>query len=368
MRLISKLAAAALIIYAGAVGSAVAQSSTGKATTAAPTYLNNSNAPLSLDLSGNLRVVNAGSPTGTQDVNLTEVGGTPVTSPLPVSVQNTVPVSGTINQGTAGVSPWVVNITDLAGTPIGATVPGAMDVTCVSGCVAGSGVSQGTATTAPPTYTTGTNNPLSLDLAGNLRTSMLTPLVAGSAVIGGVNQAGTWNVGLNAGSNVIGHVITDSGSTTAVTQATAANLNATVVGTGTFAVQAAQSGTWNVNVMPPASSGTSNYSLIAANSTNATSVVAGAHSLYEISVYNNSSVIAYLKLYDSGSAPTCGSGTPVARYLIPGASAGGAGSNVNINMGKAFASGIAFCLTTGIADADTGAVAANAYLVNMTYK
>lgn len=37
-----------------------------------------------------------------------------------------------------------------------------------------------------------------------------------------------------------------SGSTTAVTQATAANLNATVVGTGTFATQAAQSGTWNI--------------------------------------------------------------------------------------------------------------------------
>ena len=31
-----------------------------------------------------------------------------------------------------------------------------------------------------------------------------------------------------------------------VTQATAASLNATVVGTGTFAVQAAQSGTWNI--------------------------------------------------------------------------------------------------------------------------
>jgi hypothetical protein len=36
-----------------------------------------------------------------------------------------------------------------------------------------------------------------------------------------------------------------SGTVTAA-QATAANLNATVVGTGTFAVQAAQSGTWNV--------------------------------------------------------------------------------------------------------------------------
>lgn len=49
---------------------------------------------------------------------------------------------------------------------------------------------------------------------------------------------------LPAGTNVIGHVITDTGSTTAVTgnvtvtQATASNLNATVVGTGTFVVQA----------------------------------------------------------------------------------------------------------------------------------
>jgi hypothetical protein len=44
---------------------------------------------------------------------------------------------------------------------------------------------------------------------------------------------------LPSGTNVIGHVIADTGSTTAVTQATAGNLNATVVGTGTFAVQAA---------------------------------------------------------------------------------------------------------------------------------
>lgn len=42
---------------------------------------------------------------------------------------------------------------------------------------------------------------------------------------------------LPAGTNVIGHIIADSGSTTAVTQATAANLNATIVGTGTFVTQ-----------------------------------------------------------------------------------------------------------------------------------
>lgn len=48
---------------------------------------------------------------------------------------------------------------------------------------------------------------------------------------------GTGIVGIAAGSAVIGHVIADSGSTTAVTQATASSLNATVVGTGTFVTQ-----------------------------------------------------------------------------------------------------------------------------------
>ena len=62
-----------------------------------------------------------------------------------------------------------------------------------------------------------------------------------------ISQTGTDNaVQLAAGSAVVGHVVTDTGSTTAVTQPTAANLNATVVGTGTFAVQAAQTGTWNI--------------------------------------------------------------------------------------------------------------------------
>ena len=43
---------------------------------------------------------------------------------------------------------------------------------------------------------------------------------------------------------------TQSGTwTNTVTQATAANLNATVVGTGTFLVQAAQSGTWNIGTV-----------------------------------------------------------------------------------------------------------------------
>jgi len=60
--------------------------------------------------------------------------------------------------------------------------------------------------------------------------------IAGIVTVSGIQGSVTLNA-LPAGTNVIGHVFTDSGSTTAVTQATAANLNATVVGTGTLAVQ-----------------------------------------------------------------------------------------------------------------------------------
>lgn len=65
----------------------------------------------------------------------------------------------------------------------------------------------------------------------NVRISISAAATSDSSVV----QLGS---ALPAGSAVIGHVIADSGSTTAVTQATAANLNATVVGTGTFAAQA----------------------------------------------------------------------------------------------------------------------------------
>lgn len=103
---------------------------------------------------------------------------------------------------------------------------------------------------------------------------------------------GILNVLLAAGSAVIGHVITDSGSTTAVTgnvtvvqptgtslhavldttsttavtQATAANLNATVVGTGTFATQSVvtqgTAANLNATVVGAGSAGTANAGVV----------------------------------------------------------------------------------------------------------
>ena len=109
------------------------------------------------------------------------------------------------------------------------------------------------------------------------------------------------------------------------------------------------------------------YSLIAANSTNSTNVKNAAGILLSLQTGNiNASTPYYLKLYDSASAPTCGSGTPVKRILIP---QGNSGNNVSIpNGGTAFTSGIGFCVTAGIGDSDTTAVPASTVLVNIDYK
>lgn len=301
---------------------AAAQVSSGKVTTAAPSYTNNTAQPLSLDTSGNLRVVTSGSSGGVTDVNIDEV----------------------------------------AGVAAGATVAGALDVTCVSGCVAGSGVSQGTATAAAPTYIEGSNNALSLTLGGAQRVSLTTAIPAGANVIGAVTQSGTWNIG----------------TVTAVTGIT----NALPAGNNNIGdVDAIQSGTWTVqpgntaNTTPwlvtpiPATTtaDTLQHSVVLANTTNATNVKNGAGTLYNVSVTNNTATIAYLKLYNSASAPTCGSGTPVARYIIP-ASTAGAGNNINLEMGAEYTTGISYCVTTGIGDSDTTAVAASAYIVNLIYK
>lgn len=376
--ILSAVAALALQLAPILATPALAQATNCKVTTAAPTYANNATAPISCDTSGGLRTSGGGGGGGAVDLTAIDGNAVQVTTPGVLDVN-------VVNSSGGGA----VDITDIGGNAVTVTVPGALDITCVSGCVGGSGVSQGTATTAAPTYVDATNNPLSLTLAGSLRTSNTTALPAGTNnigdvdvltlpalpaganVIGAVTQSGTWNIGsiatlpsIPAGANVIGGV-TQSGTwnvaTVSTVTAVTAITNALPAGTNNI-------GDVDVLTLPAlANQATLNYSLVAANSTNATNVKNGAGVVYELSLYNNSAVIAYLKLYDSASAPTCGSGTPVARYLIP-ASASGAGSNVTIPLGKTFPTGIGFCLTTGIGDADTGAVAASAYLVNLTYK
>lgn len=75
----------------------------------------------------------------------------------------------------------------------------------------------------------------------------------------------------------------------------------------------------------------------------------------------------YLKIYDSASAPTCGSGTPVLRIMIPAANtpANGAGTNPPLGpVGIKLTSGIGYCVTGALADSDVSPITANNTLVN----
>lgn len=73
----------------------------------------------------------------------------------------------------------------------------------------------------------------------------------------------------------------------------------------------------------------------------------------------------FVKVYDKSTAPTSAD-TPVHRIAIP-ANTTGAGSNLGISLGAAFANGISFRVTTGAADSDTGACSTNDVLVNIGY-
>lgn len=116
-----------------------------------------------------------------------------------------------------------------------------------------------------------------------------------------------------------------------------------------------------------ADSGTRVTSVISTNDVTGVVVKATAGLLYGIQAFNNSTTIAYLKLYNSATAPTTAT-TVVARYMIPGPASGGGGFINPIENGKIFNVGIAYRLTTGIADSDVGAPAANAYILNFEYK
>lgn len=214
-----------------------------------------------------------------------------------------------------------------------------------------------------------------------------TVLTAAGALIGGDATNGldvdvTRLPALAAGTNNIGDV--DVLTVNGVAPAFGSGVRGATVQRVTIAtddvVPASQSGTWTVqpgntaNTTPwlvstrSATAGGATPSMtISAASTNATSVKGSAATLYGVQVYNTNAAARYLKLYNKASAPTVGTDTPVKVITIPGATTG-AGSNITIPAcGIAFGTGLAFALTTGVANSDTGAVAANEIVVNLDY-
>lgn len=110
--------------------------------------------------------------------------------------------------------------------------------------------------------------------------------------------------------------------------------------------------------------GATPYTLVSAATTNATSVKASVGTVTSIVATNNHATnVAYLKLYNKASAPTVGTDTPVAVYML--APAGGL--SLTLPTGMAFATGLALAITGGAAHADATAVAVSQVNVNLTY-
>ena len=119
-----------------------------------------------------------------------------------------------------------------------------------------------------------------------------------------------------------------------------------------------------------ASGGTTPSHAIVANNITSVAIDASPGLPFSVQLFNNSAVIAYAKFYDASQAgTTCGSGTPKKVLMIP-ANTSGAGVVINVGgeAGVQFSTAITRCVTTGIADNDTGVPAAATYLVEADYK
>jgi len=140
-----------------------------------------------------------------------------------------------------------------------------------------------------------------------------------------------------------------------------------------------QSGTWTVqpgntaNTTPwlttPTPGATSATALSACNilstaSTNATSCKGSAGNLYGFDVYNTTTTVYYLRLYNTASAPTCSSATGFIRSIPvpPGAASGLVGGIVsNQTYPVNYSTGIGYCITGGSTSTDNTNAAAGVF-------
>jgi hypothetical protein len=165
----------------------------------------------------------------------------------------------------------------------------------------------------------------------------------------------TVSAALPAGTNVIGHTIIDSGSTTAVT-----SLPATPAGTNLIG-----------EVAPMASAATtdaaSTFALQSAASNNSSSVKGSAGNIYGIYIINTTTTNYFLRLYNASSAPTCSSATGFIETIPAlGAAANGGGIS-RMQWPQAFGTGIGLCLTGGGGSTDNTNAATGVY-VTVLYK
>lgn len=94
--------------------------------------------------------------------------------------------------------------------------------------------------------------------------------------------------------------------------------------------------------------------ILSAASTNATSVKGSAGNMYGYELYNTTTTIYWLRLYNLATSPTCSSATGFIRSIpiIPGTAGSSGGQISNFVIPIAYSTGIAYCLTGGSSSTD----------------
>jgi len=269
----------------------------------------------------------------------------------------------------ANDSTGVVSIDDNGGS---VTVDGTVGI---SGTVTvdGSGVTQPVSAASLPLPTGASTSANQSTIIGHLDgvEGLLTTIDSDTstlAVTGGGTETGALRVTIANNSTGVVSVDDNGGALT-------------VDNGGTFAVQAAQSGTWTVqpgntaNTTPwlttptPATSGGLSIFRSIDLDESEEEVKGTAGQVFGMWVSNLATSTRFIKFYNATAANvTVGTTTPVITWAIPGNSTDDISAVFESTMGIAFGTAITVAATTGVADNDTGAPGANEVLVNIFYK
>ena len=185
--------------------------------------------------------------------------------------------------------------------------------------------------------------------------------IAGSELqvdVVGALPAGTNNIGdvdvlslpaLPAGSNAIGKLAANSG-------VDIGDVDVTSIAAGSNAIG-------DVGLRPRVSGGLSMFRTLDLDETEE-EIKASVGQVYGYYFYNAAASVRYLKFYNATAANvTVGTTTPVLTLPLPAGAAG----HVPFPQGIAFSTAITVAATTGLADNDTGAPAANDVILNVFY-
>lgn len=137
---------------------------------------------------------------------------------------------------------------------------------------------------------------------------------------------------------------------------------------GTNAISLVNSANLPVAAQAVTLGGATPYKFHAAAGSNQDSTVvkASAGTLYTLAVLSTITSVRYVKIYDKSTGPTSAD-TPLLVLAVP-ATAGLTAELPLPACGAAFANGVAFRITTGVADNDANAATANDCVISLTYK